>query len=1036
MPQEIYANDATTTVTSGGTTAPAGGTVQTWTVASSASFPAASSSSALPTQFHVADAIAGLQSELIAVTNVSGTTWTVTRGAEGTTPLAHTAGFTIWQVQTAGGLTAASDGVYIKVPAPTGVTATDTPAVVAAITTLTGLGGNATLLFGDGVYQVDSNALVIRSCSNFAVKGTGGTMVSQAPNRAGQVSNVTGDLLIIADCADFRAEDITFDGLRDTVAPMTPLTASATSGQPSVTVASGNGARYLPGQSLFLFGGLGTSDQNKSEGFANAGAVTPLVISSITAGGGSGGGDLVTFTANLANSYTQISSTSFSDGYGPYAYAGAYLTPYQAGSATVAGRTLAGEDQQNGLHLISCKRFTVSHIEARNVWESPIRLGTGYETTSLTDGCQQGTVSDCVTYHGYDQGIAVWVCQSITVKGCVANAAGWAGISLTASDYCTVTGNQIISSIYRVPGDTGSGSGVVTEGGLRNQITKNIITSPYQYGIAAIHSPLQWGLVTLPTTSAFLPAGTAGGTSIQVSSTTGMAAGALYSLLDGPGTEAVTVSSVVDGTHVEFAETISFSHASGTTIGARVAQENVIEGNTIHGAGSQGIMLIPSARSVVKNNTLTAGSSQGLVMDYTLGFRPTTAYPCGDGTHAEGNVIGNGGGAGIRANGVSRLLLRGNQVYSPNSNGGGIELHGVTDSAVSQNRVTDIVGAYGIVVENGGPSSTASARLAISGNVIERIGDLPGLSVQTGDSLTITANEIRSCAGTAGMYLQGITRSVIAGNICNSNAGAGIELDDNGSVYSLYNRVTGNTTRDDGTGLEISFGGAGWTQQHGIVETGHSNSNLIYGNETDSNAVDQLTTTGAATGVFANIISGAVTAPVYGYSTAEPLASGEAIFARIAANGATTLTTQTITLSYWTAVTSGSATAVTTATQAPAAAGLTYAAIGVYSVAANGNLTLLGSTGDLHATLWASTYSSYTPSLAFTRVAGQRYALGVLAVGTTMPALSAASDYFTFNPIPPVVFGSVPGQSTMPSSISSGSIGTSQSGGAMAVVAP
>jgi hypothetical protein len=70
-----------------------------------ASFPAANSGAALPNQFHVIDPAA--PTEIIAVTNVSGATWTVTRGAggtDGTTPVAHAAGFTVQQVVTAGGL--------------------------------------------------------------------------------------------------------------------------------------------------------------------------------------------------------------------------------------------------------------------------------------------------------------------------------------------------------------------------------------------------------------------------------------------------------------------------------------------------------------------------------------------------------------------------------------------------------------------------------------------------------------------------------------------------------------------------------------------------------------------------------------------------------------------------------------------------------------------------------------------------------------------------------------------------------------------
>jgi hypothetical protein len=98
---ETFTNQPSTTVTSGGTTAPVSGTSETWTVASSASFPTAATGT---TVFHVKDTSQVLAYELIAVTNVSGTTWTVTRGAEGTTPVQHSAGFTITQVVSAGWL--------------------------------------------------------------------------------------------------------------------------------------------------------------------------------------------------------------------------------------------------------------------------------------------------------------------------------------------------------------------------------------------------------------------------------------------------------------------------------------------------------------------------------------------------------------------------------------------------------------------------------------------------------------------------------------------------------------------------------------------------------------------------------------------------------------------------------------------------------------------------------------------------------------------------------------------------------------------
>lgn len=104
MAVEVFADQAVTAVTSGGTDAPVSGTVENWTVASSSAFPSASTGL---TQFHVCDTATGKTSEIILVTNVSGTTWTVTRGAESTTPIVHSAGFTIQQAVTAGFLASA-----------------------------------------------------------------------------------------------------------------------------------------------------------------------------------------------------------------------------------------------------------------------------------------------------------------------------------------------------------------------------------------------------------------------------------------------------------------------------------------------------------------------------------------------------------------------------------------------------------------------------------------------------------------------------------------------------------------------------------------------------------------------------------------------------------------------------------------------------------------------------------------------------------------------------------------------------------------
>lgn len=171
-------NLAVTNVASGGTDAPSGGTQETWTVMSSSGFPSAGA--APPVQFHVADPVAS--SEIIAVTNVSGTTWTVTRGAESTTPVTHSAGFTVYQVTTAGGLTSLSYyrtdwlNVVTQYGAdPTG--ANDSTTIIQDVLSGFPSTGGVAYLPG-GTYKISSE-LTIPSYVTLLGAGTGATVISQ-----------------------------------------------------------------------------------------------------------------------------------------------------------------------------------------------------------------------------------------------------------------------------------------------------------------------------------------------------------------------------------------------------------------------------------------------------------------------------------------------------------------------------------------------------------------------------------------------------------------------------------------------------------------------------------------------------------------------------------------------------------------------------------------------------------------------------------------------------------------------------------------
>lgn len=138
-PQEAFANNGVNTqVNTGGTTAPAALTSETWIVNSATGFPTASTTAGAKTQFRVVDQVN--PSEVILVTDTSASpTWQVTRGWEGTTPLAHPTGFTIYQVITADVMSQATDDGFRSIM-PTLAIAETTPRY--AWTGSTGTAGN------------------------------------------------------------------------------------------------------------------------------------------------------------------------------------------------------------------------------------------------------------------------------------------------------------------------------------------------------------------------------------------------------------------------------------------------------------------------------------------------------------------------------------------------------------------------------------------------------------------------------------------------------------------------------------------------------------------------------------------------------------------------------------------------------------------------------------------------------------------------------------------------------------------------------
>lgn len=160
--------------------------------------------------------------------------------------------------------------------------------------------------------------------------------------------------------------------------------------------------------------------------------------------------------------------------------------------------------------------------------------------------------------------------------------------------------------------------------------------------------------------------------------------------------------------------------------------------------------------------------------------------------------------------------------------------------------------------------------------------------------------------------------------------------------------------------------------------------------------------------------------------TSNFLASGEETFSRelFTTASAVTLTTQVVRMAFFTARKTEVTTQVRTFTGTTAAAATpTLCRIGLYLFDGSGNASLVAATAN-DTTLWSATSTAYTRSwaTAYTKVAGQRYALGLLCIssaavptigGTAIAQAAEAAQA-------PAVAGIANGTTDLPSSIAAG----------------
>lgn len=171
----------------------------------------------------------------------------------------------------------------------------------------------------------------------------------------------------------------------------------------------------------------------------------------------------------------------------------------------------------------------------------------------------------------------------------------------------------------------------------------------------------------------------------------------------------------------------------------------------------------------------------------------------------------------------------------------------------------------------------------------------------------------------------------------------------------------------------------------------------------------------SAAGSFA---SGIVAPPVALPPRAEVLSVGEIILPRSSIIQASSLTSGTVQFSYWTAARTETIGHVTTLTGSQAAVTPTWAEVGIYSIDGSGNLTLLATTGNTSG-LWNADYTEFTTALgtSFAKMAGVRYAVGILSVAATAPSL--AGQYLYFTDKAPVIAASLATQTSLPTTVAS-----------------
>lgn len=362
-----------------------------------------------------------------------------------------------------------------------------------------------------------------------------------------------------------------------------------------------------------------------------------------------------------------------------------------------------------------------------------------------------------------------------------------------------------------------------------------------------------------------------------------------------------------------------------------------------------------------------------------------------------------------------------------------------------EGRADPVAGGTGTLAAWGDPRIVGAAQsAAVTASLALKAGIITVTAVKT-TTYTAGANELVQCDCTAGGFTVTLPAASTAGQVVvikRTEFGGNTLTVQRAGSDTIGTGAATSTTLVSTEGLWLQSNGAGvWMIASQSQSLTALDSRYVRPTIVDVKG-DLIVATGAdvvarlAVGADGKaLIADASAAAGVAWMPHEPgdvITAGEFVPARRWANQTANAlpASGTVAFGYWTADKTEAITTVTTYTGNTAAGATpTLCRVGIYSVAANGDLTLITATTNDTA-LWAATFSTYAKALAatFNKVAGVRYATGILIVsGAAIPLMVSASYggsvvQSATSGVAPAIVTNLTGQTDLPSSVAVGSL--------------